>query len=60
MKLDKRNWKTYRFDEFAENISQRVEPQNTELSIYVGLKHLDPDSLHIKPMVLPQMWKVPS
>lgn len=48
MKIDKRNWKTYRFDEFAENISQRVEPQNTDLTIYVGLEHLDPDSLHIK------------
>ncbi|MDL2224066.1 restriction endonuclease subunit S [Bacteroidales bacterium OttesenSCG-928-M06] len=48
MKIDKKNWNTYRFDEFAENISQRVEPQNTDLSIYVGLEHLDPDSLHIK------------
>ncbi|MDL2241739.1 restriction endonuclease subunit S [Bacteroidales bacterium OttesenSCG-928-L03] len=48
MKIDKRNWNTYRFDEFAENISQRIEPQNTDLSIYVGLEHLDPDSLHIK------------
>lgn len=48
MKIDKRNWETYRFDEFAENISQRVEPQNTDLTIYVGLEHLDPDSLHIK------------
>ena len=48
MKLDKSNWKKYRFDEFAQNISQRVEPQTTDLTVYVGLEHLDPDSLHIK------------
>ncbi|KAA6324350.1 hypothetical protein EZS27_026311 [termite gut metagenome] len=48
MKIDKSKWKTYRFEEFAQNISQRVEPQSTDLDIYVGLEHLDPDSLHIK------------
>lgn len=48
MKIDKKNWKAYQFDDFAKNISQRVEPQNTDISVYVGLEHLDPDSLHIK------------
>lgn len=46
--IDKTGWKSYRFDEFALNISQRVEPKQTDLEIYVGLEHLDPDSLHIK------------
>ena len=46
--IDKTGWKSYRFDEFAQNISQRVEPKQTDLEIYVGLEHLDPDSLHIK------------
>lgn len=47
LNIDKTGWKTYRFDEFAQNISQRVEPQQTDLEIYVGLEHLDPDNLHI-------------
>ena len=48
LNIDKTGWKSYRFDEFAQNISQRIEPKQTDLEIYVGLEHLDPDSLHIK------------
>jgi restriction endonuclease S subunit len=48
MKIDKSKWKVYRFEEFAQNISQRVDPKLTDLDIYVGLEHLEPDSLHIK------------
>jgi type I restriction enzyme, S subunit len=48
LNIDKTGWKNYRFDEFAQNISQRVEPKQTDLEIYVGLEHLDPDNLHIK------------
>ncbi|HKJ81849.1 MAG TPA: restriction endonuclease subunit S [Ignavibacteriaceae bacterium] len=47
-KIDKSNWKEYRFDEIAFNISERVEPTTTDLEIYVGLEHLDPESIHIK------------
>ena len=32
----------------ATHISKRVEPSETDLDIYVGLEHLDPDSLRIK------------
>lgn len=46
--LDKSNWKTYRFDEIAKNISERVDPNNTDLKIYIGLEHIDSESLHIK------------
>ncbi len=46
--LDKSNWKTYRFDEIAKNISERVDPNNTDLKVYVGLEHIDSESLHIK------------
>ena len=46
--LDKSNWKTYRFDEIAQNISERVDPNNTELTVYIGLEHIDSESLHIK------------
>ncbi|MFT5760092.1 MAG: type I restriction enzyme S subunit [Alteromonadaceae bacterium] len=46
--LDKSNWKTYRFDEIAKNISKRVDPNNTDLTVYIGLEHIDSESLHIK------------
>jgi restriction endonuclease S subunit len=46
--LDKSDWKTYRFDEIAKNISERVDPNNTELTVYIGLEHLDSESLDIK------------
>lgn len=46
--LDKSDWKTYRFDEIAQNISERVDPNNTDLTVYVGLEHIDSESLHIK------------
>lgn len=46
--LDKFNWKTYRFDEIAKNISERVDPNNTDLKVYIGLEHIDSESLHIK------------
>ncbi|KJV39737.1 restriction endonuclease subunit S [Acinetobacter brisouii] len=36
-----------KFGEIAKNISKRVEPSETTLEIYVGLEHLDPDSLKI-------------
>src|SRR5690554_5699428 len=37
-----------KFGDIAKHISKRVEPSETELEIYVGLEHLDPDSLKIK------------
>lgn len=46
--LDKSDWKTYRFDEIAQNISERVDPNNTDLEVYIGLEHIDSESLHIK------------
>lgn len=46
--LDKSDWKTYRFDEIAKNISERVDPNNTDLTVYIGLEHLDSGSIHIK------------
>jgi len=38
----------YRFDQIAENINVRVMPGDTELDRYVGLEHLDPESLKIR------------
>ncbi|MEQ4622783.1 restriction endonuclease subunit S [Providencia vermicola] len=41
-------WKMVKFGDIAKHISKRVEPSKTDLEIYVGLEHLDPDSLKIK------------
>lgn len=46
--LDKSNWKTFRFDEIAQHISERVDPTNTELELYIGLEHVDAESIHLK------------
>lgn len=46
--LDKSTWLTYRFDEIAKNISERVDPNNTDLKVYIGLEHIDSDAIHIK------------
>lgn len=46
--LDKADWKTYRFDQIVKNISERVEPGETDLEIYIGLEHIDAESVHIK------------
>ncbi|MGS0675957.1 restriction endonuclease subunit S [Shewanella sp. 125m-1] len=40
--------KMVKFANIANQISKRVEPTETELQIYVGLEHLDPDNLKIK------------
>ncbi|WP_412503109.1 restriction endonuclease subunit S [Shewanella chilikensis] len=41
-------WHMVKFGDIAKHISKRVEPSETKLEIYVGLEHLDPDSLKIK------------
>jgi type I restriction enzyme S subunit len=48
IKIDKSSFKTYKFGDIVSNISERAEPKETKLDIYVGLEHLDPDCIHIK------------
>ena len=48
IKVNKSYWKTYKFGDIASNISERAEPKKTNLHIYVGLEHLDPDCVHIR------------
>jgi type I restriction enzyme, S subunit len=38
----------YRFSQIADNITIRVEPADTDLERYVGLEHLDPESLKLR------------
>lgn len=47
-KIDKSDCKSFKFGEIAFNISERVDPKDTDAEIYVGLEHLDPDSIHIR------------
>ncbi len=46
-------WHMVKFGDIAKHISKRVEPSETDLKIYVGLEHLDPDSLKIKRYGMP-------
>ena len=48
--LDKSNWQTYSFDQIAKSITERIDPNNTDLEIYIGLEHIDAESIHIKRM----------
>ena len=45
--LKKTDFEKVRFEKVAICISERVEPQKTDLTTYVGLEHLDPDNLVI-------------
>lgn len=42
-----------RFSEMATQVKTKVKPAETDLDRYVGLEHLDPESLHIR------RWGVP-
>lgn len=46
-KSDHSDWESVKFGDIASNISERVEPNDTDAEIYVGLDHLDPDTIHI-------------
>jgi hypothetical protein len=41
-------WKALRFDEFARNITKRVDPAETDATVYIGLEHLDSESFKIR------------
>ena len=40
--------KSYHFDQLADQINDRVIPAEADVERYVGLEHLDPDSLRIR------------
>lgn len=46
--IDKSNWKSFKFQEITHRISETVDPNKTELEIYVGLEHIDGENIHIK------------
>ncbi|MFH1472913.1 MAG: restriction endonuclease subunit S [bacterium] len=52
-KTDRTDWKPVKFGDIAFNISERIDPNNTDAKIYVGLEHLDSDSIHIHRLGIP-------
>lgn len=44
----KSGWQVLRFDQFAENIADRIDPEKAETNIYVGLEHLSPETIHLR------------
>ena len=51
--LDKSTWSTFRFDQIASSISERIDPNDTDLKYYIGLEHLDSENIHITRMGSP-------
>lgn len=46
--LDKSTWESFPFEKIAFKISESVDPNKTDLNIYVGLEHLDAEDIHIR------------
>ncbi|HIJ96062.1 MAG TPA: type I restriction endonuclease subunit S [Desulfuromonadales bacterium] len=44
----KPGWQILKFEDFAENIAVRVSPSKADTDIYVGLEHLDPETIHLR------------
>lgn len=46
--LDKSTWEPFTFEEIVFRISETVDPNKTELEIYIGLEHIDGEDIHIR------------
>lgn len=55
--LDKSTWETFKFEDIAQRISETVNPNKTDLEIYVGLEHIDADDIHIRRKGVPSNVK---
>lgn len=51
--LDKSTWEIFNFEDIAQKISETVNPNTTDLDIYVGLEHIDADDIHIRRFGIP-------
>lgn len=47
-KFDRSKWERWKFSDLVENIVEKVVPKESGLEHYIGLKHLDSGSLHIR------------
>jgi type I restriction enzyme, S subunit len=43
----KSSWSVVSFGDIAQNIVERADPAHTDADVYVGLEHLDSDTLHL-------------
>jgi type I restriction enzyme S subunit len=57
MNLNKEIWNLNRFDQFVQNISERIEPSESKSDIYVGLEHIDPGKIDISRWDKPEVVK---
>lgn len=46
--LDKSTWEPFKFEEIASKVSETVDPNKTDIPIYIGLEHIDTDDIHIR------------
>lgn len=46
--LDKSTWEPFTFEKIAFRVSETVDPNKTDLSVYVGLEHIDAEDIHIR------------
>ncbi|OGZ05520.1 MAG: hypothetical protein A2845_05945 [Candidatus Lloydbacteria bacterium RIFCSPHIGHO2_01_FULL_49_22] len=53
VKHNRSDWELAKFGDIAKNISERVDPNSSDADIYVGLEHLDSDSIHIRRFGVP-------
>lgn len=44
----KPGWKMVKFGDVVHNIAQRIDPADAQTDVYVGLEHLEPDTLHLR------------
>lgn len=44
----KPGWRMVKFGDIAENIAVRVSPAVADTDVYVGLEHLEPETLHLR------------
>lgn len=44
----KPGWNIFKFGDFVENVREQSQPTEDNSRNYIGLEHLDPESLHIK------------
>ena len=48
MIIRKNNWPRVKFGDIADSVAVRVDPALAKTDVYVGLEHLDADSLKIR------------
>lgn len=46
--FNKKNWPKVKFGDIVQNVTVRVDPTQAETDVYVGLEHLDPESIHLR------------